>query len=51
LLHLVKEGRTQDILKELAVMRDRGLLGNKELSINTQKDTGTYITADENNIS
>jgi hypothetical protein len=53
LIHLVKEGRTQDILKELAVMRDRGLLGSKELSINTtSKEQGnTFVTADENNIS
>jgi len=37
LLHLVKEGRTADILKELERMKDRGMLGNKELSINTTK--------------
>ena len=53
LLYLVKEGRTADILKELERMKDRGMLGNKELSINTTKsqDGNYFISADENNIS
>ena len=53
LLHLVREGRTADILKELERMKDRGMLGNKELSINTTKsqDGNYFISADENNIS
>jgi hypothetical protein len=37
LLHLVREGRTSDILKELERMKDRGMLGSKDLSINTTK--------------
>jgi hypothetical protein len=53
LLHLVREGRTSDILKELERMKDRGMLGNKELSIKTVKDGDNeyFLSADENNIS
>ena len=53
LLHLVREGRTADILKELGKMRDRGMLGSKELSIKTVRegDNDYFVSADENNIS
>jgi len=53
LLHLVREGRTADILKELERMKNRGMLGSKELSIKTVKDGDNeyFLSADENNIS
>jgi len=53
LLYFVKEGRTQEIIDELGRMRDRGLLGSKDLSINTsgEKNGNYFVSADENNIS
>lgn len=53
LLHLVRQGRTSDILSELERMKDRGLLGRKDISINTSnsENGNFFVTADENNIS
>ena len=53
LLHLVKEGKTSEIISELERMKDRGMLGSKELSIKTSgKESGNYfVSADDENIS
>lgn len=49
LLYLIKEGKTQDILKELDILHDKGQLGDKNLSVDTTQETDqrVFITADE----
>ena len=50
LLYLIKEGKTQDILKELDILHNKGQLGDKNLSVDTTQETDqrVFITADEN---
>lgn len=50
LLYLIKEGKTQDVLKQLDVLHDKGQLGSKEISIDTtgEIDNKTFLTADQN---
>lgn len=49
LLYLIKEGKTQDILKQLDTLHEKGQLGDKNISIDTTSDgqNRTFITANE----
>lgn len=50
LLYLIKEGKTQDILKQLDILHDKGQLGDKNLSIDTasnEDNNRTFLTANE----
>ena len=49
LLYLVKEGKTQDILKQLNILHENGQLGDKNLSVDTTSDgqNRTFLTANE----
>lgn len=49
LLYLIKEGKTQDILKQLDTLHEKGQLGDKNISIDTTSDgqNKTFITANE----
>ena len=54
LTDLIRQGRKEDILKELKEQHDKGVLGNTNLSFQTVEDdkgNKTYLTADENRIS
>lgn len=47
LLYLIKEGKTQDILKQLDTLHEKGQLGDKNISIDTTFDgqNRTFLTA------
>ena len=47
LLYLIKEGKTQDILKQLDTLHEKGQLGDKNISIDTTSDgqNRTFLTA------
>jgi hypothetical protein len=56
LMNAVRQGKTDEILEELGKLRDKGQLGDTNLSINTTtsvdpegNETKTFITADQNN--
>ena len=46
LLYLVKEGKTKDILEQLNILHDKGQLGSKELSVDSEN--GAFLTSNEN---
>lgn len=45
LLYLIKEGKTNDILEQLSILHDKGQLGSKELSIDTED--GIFLTTSD----
>ena len=52
IMYLLRQGKKQEIIKELDNLKSKGKLGSTTLSYNTTKDENgnpVYLTADDNN--
>lgn len=54
LIDFIRQGKKNEVLKELSLLKDKGQLGDLNLSYDTNKNSDgseTYLTADDNHIS